>query len=161
VSAGAALGGAGWAAGRVVVPGTEAQLGAFGLFAPALTEAPIAVPFEAPAGTDGAVGGTLLARAADSELLWLTFDEVARAGAAGIGWADLASRHALWVVDGVPVLHSAAPEAVAAFLGLVEVLHAADVPLIVVAPRDPGPMRRPLPIEAAHDGVLPRLEEGS
>ncbi|GEB62886.1 hypothetical protein SAT01_03340 [Sinomonas atrocyanea] len=146
----AVAGGPGWEAGRVLVPGTEEQLGALGLFAP---------PGE---GMDlDAPGGVLHARAADAELLWLGFGEVCRAGTAGVSWAELAPWHAVWVVDGVPVLRTAASADAAAFLALAEALHAADVPLVLLAAKDPGPLPRPLPLHETADGGLPRLRWGS
>lgn len=145
-----AAGGPGWEAGRVLVPGTEEQLGALGLFAPPGDGVDLDEP-----------GGVLHARAADAGLLWLGFAEVCRAGTAGVRWAELAPRHAAWVVDGVPVLRTAASEDVAAFLDLAEALHAADVPLVLLADRDPGPLPRPLPLHEAADGGLPRLRWGS
>lgn len=147
---GAAAGRPGWDAGRVLVPGTEEQLGSLGLFVPPRDGMEVPVP-----------GGVLHARTADAELLWLAFREVCRAGAVGVRWAELAPRHALWVVDGVPRLDAAASGDVSAFLDLADALHAADVPLVVLAARDPGPMRRPLPVDEAADGGLPRLGGGS
>lgn len=141
---------AGWDASRVVVPGTESQLGAPGLFVPPPGDVAVET-------SDGA----LRVRAADADVLWLDFDEVVRAASAGIDWAALAAGHAVWVVSDVPVLAEAPRGAAAAFGGLAEVLHAADVPLVVIAPLDPGPMRRPLPVDQAHDGGLPRLSVGS
>ncbi|WP_136611935.1 P-loop NTPase family protein [Sinomonas albida] len=142
---------AGWSASRVLVPGTAAQLGAFGLFAPAAGAAVVL-----PAGNAG-----MRALAADRELLWLTFVDVARAAADGADWASLAPRHALWVVSGVPVLAVAPRQAAEAFRSLAETLRAADVPLFVVALADPGPLPEALPVETADDGGLPPADLGT
>jgi hypothetical protein len=136
----------------VLVPGTCEQLGALGLFPP-----PAGAAVVLHGGEDD---GGVLALAADEQVVWLDFAEVARAGAAGLAWTRLAAQHALWVVAGVPVLDTA-PRESAAFLALAEVLHAADVPLVVIAREDPGPLRRPLPVQTAHHGVLPPLASGS
>ncbi|WP_422933812.1 hypothetical protein [Sinomonas sp. P47F7] len=142
---------AGWSASRVLVPGTPSQLGAFGLFAPSAGAAVVL-----PAGK-----GELRALAADGELLWLTFSDVARAGADGADWAGLAPHHALWVVSGVPVLADAPREAADAFAALAETLRASDVPLLVVARADPGPLPRPLPVETAEDSGMPPSNLGT
>ncbi|GAB4099960.1 hypothetical protein [Sinomonas halotolerans] len=154
--------GGGWAASRVLVPGTAAQLGGLGLFVPP-PGARTVVHADAAGGraVDGGGPATddagLRALAAEPGLVWLGFDEVARAGAAGFDWAAAAGRHALWVVDGVPVLARAPKGAAGAFSGLMRVLRDADVALVVVARSDPGP----LPVQTAEDAVLPRGARGS
>ncbi|NUP75803.1 MAG: cell division protein ZapE [Sinomonas sp.] len=142
---------AGWASSRVLVPGTPSQLGAFGLFAPPASTA-VVLP---------AARGEVRALAADGDLLWLAFSEVARVGADGTDWAARAPLHALWVVSGVPVLSEAPPESAQAFAALAEILRAADVPLVVVAREDPGPLPAPLPVETAEGDGMPPSDLGT
>ncbi|MDQ4501959.1 hypothetical protein [Sinomonas sp. ASV322] len=142
---------AGWSSSRVLVPGTESQLGIFGLFAPPPSAAAVVRAGE----------GELRAIEADDDVLWLTFGEVARAGADGVDWATLAPRHALWVVSGVPVLAGAPAEAAGALAALTEVLRERDVPLLLVAREDPGPMPARLPVDIETGEALPREDFGS
>ncbi|MEA5453331.1 hypothetical protein SPF06_01215 [Sinomonas sp. JGH33] len=142
---------AGWSSSRVLVPGSASQLGAFGLFSPP----------EGAATVVRAGDAQLHALEADDDVLWLTFGEVARAGADGVDWAELALRHALWVVSGVPVLAGVPGESAGALAALTEVLREHDVPLLLVAHEEPGPMPARLPVDVDSGVALPPDDFGS
>ena len=85
--------------GRIITPGTEHQLGTYGLFPPSSAQQRTLMP--------GAVPFT--ARNAEPELLWIGFAELCGGAAERADYGALADRHSTWVIDGVPD-----PEAVSA-----------------------------------------------
>lgn len=123
-------------AGRIIVPGTDRQLAAFGLFPPS----------SAQHGEVAAAAHTFTAKASDAELLWIGFGELCRLEASPAAYADLARRHPLWVVDGVPAPGSAGAVkdvgAWAQFAAVLAVLAAEGTTLFVVG-------RRPMDWDAA------------
>ncbi|WP_165478241.1 AFG1/ZapE family ATPase [Arthrobacter sp. S39] len=85
--------------GRIITPGTEHQLGTYGLFPPSAAQQRTVTPGAVP----------LTARNAEPELLWIGFAELCSGAAARSDYRALADRHSTWVIDGVPD-----PEAVSA-----------------------------------------------
>lgn len=85
--------------GRIITPGTEHQLGTYGLFPPSAAQQRTLTPATVP----------LTAKNAEPELLWIGFAELCGGAATHADYAALADQHTTWVVDGVP-----APDAVSA-----------------------------------------------
>ena len=85
--------------GRIIIPGTEHQLGTYGLFPPSAAQQRTLTHAAVP----------LTARNAEPELLWIGFAELCGGAAAHADYRALADRHSTWVIDGVPD-----PEAVSA-----------------------------------------------
>ena len=78
--------------GRIIVPGTEHQLGTYGLFPPSPAQRRILTPGAVP----------LTARNAEPELLWVRFADFFGGAATRADYQALADRHTTWVIDGVP-----------------------------------------------------------
>ncbi|MEW9870271.1 AFG1/ZapE family ATPase [Arthrobacter sp. HS15c] len=85
--------------GRIITPGTEHQLGTYGLFPPSAAQRRTVTPGAVP----------LTARNAEPELLWIGFAELCGGAATRADYRTLVDRHSTWVIDGVPD-----PEAVSA-----------------------------------------------
>ncbi|MFD5276661.1 hypothetical protein ACFWIX_03765 [Pseudarthrobacter sp. NPDC058362] len=78
--------------GRIIVPGTQHQLGMCGLFPPSSAQRrPVA-----------AAGHILEAKACVPGLLWLSFGELCAPDLPPAALKALAAEHSLWVVDDVP-----------------------------------------------------------
>ncbi|MCU1516959.1 MAG: uncharacterized protein JWQ75_1680 [Pseudarthrobacter sp.] len=93
--------------GRIISPGTEHQLGTYGLFPPSALQQRILRPGSA----------ALTARNAEPELLWISFAELCGGGASLADYRALAGGHSTWVVDGVPSPGEAgSPEAAQAWI---------------------------------------------
>jgi hypothetical protein len=114
--------------GRILIPGTARQLGTFGLFEPAPGQW----------RTIDVAGNPLAVKSAESGLLWIGFRELTGGPSSARDFAALAARFGEWVVDGIP-----APDiAVGApdwelFLGVVDLLFAADVTLFLIGAKLP------------------------
>jgi cell division protein ZapE len=121
---------AGFHDGLVLIPGTEKQLGAYGLFRPSPSQRDVlALP-----------SGPLAAKGADPDVLWASFAELCGPPRSTADYLLLAGRFPAWVVDGIPS-PSAGPAASAAdwqrFLALLDVLRERDItPFLIV----PGPL---------------------
>jgi cell division protein ZapE len=141
--------------GLIITPGTERQLGAYGLFRPSPPQQQVlALP-----------SGPLTAKSADPDVLWVSFTELCARPRTDADYIALAGQFPSWVIDGVPspAGQSAAGTAAAwnRFLDLVGVLHERDrVPILVGAgPLDwatPG-QSGAVPVEEA--SVLTRIAE--
>ncbi|KQR82834.1 hypothetical protein ASF98_02205 [Arthrobacter sp. Leaf337] len=110
--------------GRLLIPGTARQLGTFGLFEPAPGQR----------RTIDVAGRPLAVKSAEGDLLWIGFRELTGGPASARDFAALAARFGEWVVDGIPA------QAVAGgtpewhlFLGVMDLLFAADVTLFLVS----------------------------
>jgi len=85
--------------GRIITPGTDHQLGTYGLFPPSAAQQRVLTPTTVP----------LTAKNAEPELLWMGFAELCGGAATQADYRALADQFATWVIDGVPD-----PEAVSA-----------------------------------------------
>lgn len=141
--------------GLVITPGTERQLGAYGLFRPSPPQQQVlALP-----------SGPLTAKSADRDVLWVRFAELCAGSRTDADYVALAGQFPSWVIDGVPSpgVPAAADSAAAwhRFLDLAGVLHDRDRVLFLVGA---GPLdweeaaRKPaLPVEEA--SVFTRIAE--
>jgi cell division protein ZapE len=115
-----------FAKGRIITPGTEHQLGAYGLFPPSPVQRRTLMPATLK----------LSAKNAEPDLLWISFGELCTRGASAADYEALARRHGTWVIDGVPA-QEADPSLQQlsvwdSFSTLVEVLYAHDVTVFLV-----------------------------
>jgi hypothetical protein len=78
--------------GLVISPGTDRQLGAYGLFRPAPSQQQAV---ELPSHT-------LTAKSAAPDLLWVGFAELCGGPLGNTDYRALAARYPVWVIDGVP-----------------------------------------------------------
>ena len=78
--------------GLVISPGTDRQLGAYGLFRPAPSQQ---LALELPLHT-------LTAKSAAPDLLWVGFAELCGGPLESADYRALAARYPVWVIDGVP-----------------------------------------------------------
>jgi hypothetical protein len=78
--------------GRIIVPGTEHQLGTYGLFPPSASQRRILTPGTVP----------LTARNAEPGLLWVRFADLCGGAATREDYQALVEQHSTWVIDGVP-----------------------------------------------------------
>lgn len=114
--------------GRILIPGTARQLGAFGLF----------VPTPGQRRTMEVAGEQLDAKSAEGDLLWIGFQELTGCRAPAGEFAALTARFGEWVVDGVPGPAAAggAEGQYSAewtrFLAVVDLLFATDVTLFLI-----------------------------
>lgn len=111
--------------GRIITPGTAAQLGAFGLFPPSRSQERVLSP----------TAQRLTAKAAD-DMLWISFSEVCGGLTSTADYLALAADYKTWVVDGVPspTMGSAAGSAPAwqRFGDMVDVLYDQDITLFLI-----------------------------
>ncbi|WP_457963042.1 cell division protein ZapE [Arthrobacter sp. D1-29] len=131
--------GAEFSRGRIITPGTEHQLGTYGLFPPS----------SAQHRTLMTAGGPLTAKNAEPDLLWTSFAELCSGALSEADYHALAGQHTTWVIDGVP-----APDAdrsaqkTAAwdrFGALVGILYERDVTLFLLGTRLPADMAKIAP----------------
>lgn len=132
--------------GLVITPGTERQLGAYGLFQPSPPQQQVlALP-----------SGPLTAKSADPDVLWVRFAELCAGSRTDADYVALAGQFPSWVIDGVPSpgVPAAAGSAAAwhRFLDLAGVLHDRDRVLFLVGA---GPLDWE---EAARKPALPAEE---
>jgi cell division protein ZapE len=115
----------GFSRGKIITPGTPAQLGAFGLFHPAKSQDRILTP----------TTQRLAVKAAD-DVLWVSFTELCGGPMSTADYVALAEDYGTWVIDGVPspTVESAAGSASAwqRLSNLVDVLYEKDITLFLV-----------------------------
>ena len=120
---------AGFHRGLVIAPGTERQLGVYGLFRPSPAHGDVlALPT-----------GPLAVKSAGPDMLWAGFAELCGADRSAADYLLLAGRFPAWVVDGIPAPSSdaAGPAGWQHFLALLDVLHERDITPFLIAP---GPL---------------------
>ncbi|MCX2746334.1 hypothetical protein OOZ51_00720 [Arthrobacter sp. MI7-26] len=126
--------------GRIITPGTTAQLGAFGLFPPSKSQERVLSP----------TAQRLTAKAAD-DMLWISFSELCGGLTSRADYLALAMDYKTWVVDGVPspTVESASGSAPAwhRFSDVVDVLYDQDITLFLVGH---GPLDWDLAQDLAH-----------
>lgn len=115
----------GFSRGKIITPGTPAQLGAFGLFHPAKSQERILTPTTQP----------LVVKAAD-DVLWVGFSELCGGPMSAADYTALAEVYGTWVIDGIPspTVEWTAGSASAwqRFSTLVDVLYEQDIMLFLV-----------------------------
>jgi cell division protein ZapE len=118
---------AGFRQGLVISPGTDRQLGAYGLFRPSPSQhGVLALP-----------SGPLAVKGAAPDLLWAGFDELCGVDRPAADYLLLARRFPAWVVDGIPSPSSESAAGAGGwqrFLAVLEVLHREDVLPFLIAP---------------------------
>ncbi len=126
--------------GKIITPGTPAQLGAFGLFPPAKSQERILTP----------TTQRLTVKAAD-DMLWVSFTELCGGLMSTADYLALAEDYGTWVIDGVPspTIESAAGSAPAwqRFSNVVDVLYDQGITLFLVGH---GPLDWDLAQDPAH-----------
>jgi cell division protein ZapE len=134
--------------GLIITPGTERQLGAYGLFRPSPPQQQVLA----------LASGPLTAKSADPDVLWVSFSELCSGPRTDADYLALAGQFPSWVIDGIPspAAQAAAgtPAAWQRFLGLVGVLHERDRVLILVG-------AGPLDWEASGRSAAAPVEEAS
>ncbi|MBT2549991.1 AFG1/ZapE family ATPase [Arthrobacter sp. ISL-65] len=122
---------AGFYRGLIITPGTERQLGAYGLFRPSPSQREaLALPT-----------GPLSVKGADPDILWVSFTELCVGGRSTADYLVLAERFPAWVVDGIPSLSgesTASPADWQRFLALLDVLHEREITPFLIAPGSHG-----------------------
>lgn len=113
---------AGFAAGRYLVPGSRDQI---------IAVLGLEVPERRPEPVPLAGGRRAQPLAVVGRCIWFGFDEICGRPVAAGDVLGLASRYTTWVVSDVPRLVEATPEAAQRFVNLVDVLHDADVRLVL------------------------------
>lgn len=138
----------GFSRGKIITPGTPAQLGAFGLFQPAKSQGRILTP----------TTQRLTVKAAD-DTLWVGFAELCGGLMSTADYLALAEDYGTWVIDGVPspTVESAAGSAPAwqRFSNVVDVLYDRDITLFLVGH---GPLDWDLARSASRLSLLGRVE---
>ena len=141
--------------GLVITPGTERQLGAYGLFRPSPPQQQVlALPT-----------GPLTVKSADPDVLWAGFTELCGGPRTDADYMALAGQFPSWVIDGVPSpgVPAAAGSAAAwhRFLDLVGVLHDRDRVLFLVGagPLDWEDAARKAALPAEEASALARIAE--
>ncbi|MBT2554288.1 AFG1/ZapE family ATPase [Arthrobacter sp. ISL-5] len=141
--------------GLIISPGTERQLGAYGLFRPSPPQQQVlALP-----------SGPLTVRSADPDVLWVSFAELCARPRTDADHMALAGQFPSWVIDGVPSPAVPAATGSAAawhrFLDIVDVLHDRDRVLFLVGagPLDWAAAARTAALPAEEASVLARIAE--
>jgi cell division protein ZapE len=119
---------AGFAAGSWVTPGTPDQLSAAGLSTPTAAEA----------RRLQASGHQFAARRAANRQAWFSFAELCERDTAVTDYLGWAADYDVWVVDGVPRLADASPQAAQRFANLIDVLCDRDATLHVLSEHSRG-----------------------
>ena len=133
---------AGFHRGLVITPGTDRQLGAYGLFRPSSAQRDVLALSTGPLAVKGA----------GPDLLWASFAELCGADRSVADYVLLAGKFPAWVVDGVPLPSAesaAGPADWQRFLALLDVLYERDVTPFLIAP---GPLGSSL---AEPQGAVP------
>jgi cell division protein ZapE len=123
-----ATAGTGFAAGGWLTPGSARQLGDAGLVAPHADEQ----------ATLSASGHHFTARRAHDGQVWFRFDELCEVDSVVGDYLRWASVYQSWVVEGVPVLHTASMQARQRFANLIDVLADRNVTLHIISAHDPA-----------------------
>ncbi|MDQ0619717.1 AFG1/ZapE family ATPase [Arthrobacter globiformis] len=122
---------AGFHQGLIITPGTERQLGAYGLFRPSPSQREVlALPT-----------GPLSVKGADPDILWVSFTELCVGVRSTADYLLLAERFPAWVVDGIPSLpgeSTASPADWQRFLALLDVLHEREITPFLITPGPHG-----------------------
>lgn len=100
--------------GRIITPGTEHQLGTYGLFPPSAAQQRVLTPTTVP----------LTVRNAEPELLWMGFAELCGGNATLADYRALADQYTTWVIDGVPAPESVSTENTQSWLRFGEAVEA-------------------------------------
>jgi cell division protein ZapE len=103
--------------GRIISPGTEHQLGTYGLFPPSAAQQRVLTPTTVP----------LTARNAEPDLLWMGFAELCGGAATSADYRALADQHTTWVIDGVPDPEAASAEKALGWIRFGEAVEALSV----------------------------------
>jgi hypothetical protein len=115
------------AQGRIIIPGTERQLGTYGLFPPSPAQQRTLTPTR----------HQLTAKNAEPELLWISFAELCAGTASLADYRVLAGQHSTWVIDGVPAPGADLREKASTWLlfgALVDALCEQGVTLFLIGP---------------------------
>lgn len=125
-----------FARGRIITPGTEHQLGTYGLFPPSFSQQRMLKP----------ATRQFSAKNAEPELLWISFTELCAGQASKADYDTLASQHSTWVIDSVPAPGPAGSEQKSPdwhrFGTLVDVLYDRDVTLFLIGAGLPADLPR-------------------
>jgi cell division protein ZapE len=118
----------GFSRGIIITPGTDRQLGAYGLFRPAPSQHQVlALP-----------SLVLPVKSADPDILWVSFAELCGSPLELADYRQLAGRFPAWVIDGVPspavesASGSSSADAWHRFLDVLDLLHDRDIPLFLI-----------------------------
>ncbi|WP_423181959.1 AFG1/ZapE family ATPase [Arthrobacter sp. NyZ413] len=126
--------------GRIITPGTSAQLGAFGLFTPQPSQRHVLLPTTKPLNVKSA-----------EDVLWIGFAELCGWPASAEDYRALAEEHRTWVIDGVPSpSHESAVGSAKAwerFSDVVDVLYEQDITLFLIGN---GPLDWDIAQDPAH-----------
>jgi hypothetical protein len=146
--------------GLIITPGTDRQLGAYGLFRPAPSQQQA---LDLPSHT-------LAAKSAAPDLLWVSFADLCGGPLESADYRTLAGRYPVWVIDGVPspIVESEAGSRPGSagvwerFLEVLDLLREQDVtPFLVGRGRldwsSPGPVDAHSERAAALAGIADRL----
>ena len=124
-----------FARGRIITPGTEHQLGTYGLFPPSSAQQRTLRPAQQ----------RFTAKSAEPELLWISFAELCAGQASQADYEALAGQHTTWVIDGVPAPGTDPSQKSPAwhrFGTLVDVLYERDVTLFLIGSGLPADLPR-------------------
>lgn len=103
--------------GRIIAPGTDHQLGTYGLFPPSAAQQRVLTPTTVP----------LTAKNAEPELLWMGFAELCGGAATLADYQVLADRYTTWVIDGVPDPEAVSAEKALGWIRFAEAVEALSV----------------------------------
>lgn len=145
---------AGFQQGLVITPGTERQLGVYGLFRPSPFQRDVLALSSGPLAVEGA----------GPDMLWAGFAELCGGDRSAADYARLARRFPAWVVDGVPLPSAgsaASPADWQRFLALLDVLHEQDITAFLIAPGPLGSLLAEPPgnVPEEQGAVLRRIGE--
>ncbi|MFP5368874.1 MAG: AFG1/ZapE family ATPase [Actinomycetes bacterium] len=146
--------------GLIITPGTDRQLGTYGLFRPASSQRQA---LELPSHT-------LEAKSAAPDLLWVSFAELCGVPLESADYSALAGRYPVWVIDGVPapLLKSEAgsgagsADAWERFLEVLDLLREKDATLFLIGRGSPDreiPGSGPVDAEAGGAATLARIAD--
>ena len=147
----------GFERGLIITPGTDRQLGTYGLFRPAPSQQQV---LELPSHD-------LAVRSAGPDLLWVGFAALCGGALGNADYGTLAGAFPAWVVDGVPSPAGEAAAGAAAawhrFLEVLDTLRDRDIMLILISPRPldweaaAQPAGPPSDVAATLAGIADRL----
>ncbi|WGM19217.1 cell division protein ZapE [Paenarthrobacter sp. OM7] len=131
--------------GRIVSPGTPAQLGRLGLFRPAPSQGRVLQPTTQP----------IVVRNSDPDVLWVGFEELCGGLTSTADFLVLAETYKTWVIDDVPSPAGndwASAPSWQRFSNVVDVLHDQDITLFLIGE---GPMEWDIDASGSDLSVLP------